>query len=263
MSGPVRLLIVDDEPLARASIRALLEDQEGVIVAGECADGPSALAALRAGGVDAVFLDVQMPGMTGFEVLEALDPERLPVVVFVTAYDAYAVRAFDVRSIDYLLKPYTDERFYQALGRAKEACASRDASQANRMIIDLLAELRAGALAPAGEYLERVMIRSTGRVLLVPVAEIDWIEAEGDYARLMAGGKAHLLRETVASLEGRLDPAAFLRIHRSYIVRIDRIRELRPQSNGDYRVYLKDGTQLPLSRTYREQALTVLGRSSL
>jgi two-component system LytT family response regulator len=234
-----------------------------ILIAGEGADGPAALASLGAGGVDIVFLDVQMPGMTGFEVLEALEPDKIPVIVFVTAYDSYAVRAFDVRSIDYLLKPYTDERFAQALGRAKGECAARSGTGTNRMILELLAELRAGAGTPAGAFLERVMIRSTGKVLLVPVAEIDWIEAEGDYARLMAGGKQHLLRETVASLEGRLDPAAFLRIHRSYIVRIDRIRELRPQSNGDYRVYLKDGTQLPLSRTYREQALSVLGRSSL
>jgi two-component system LytT family response regulator len=262
MNAPIRILIVDDEPLARRSIRALLEGDRTVSIAGECASGDEALDALRAGGIDLVFLDIQMPGATGLDVLAQLDPASLPAIIFVTAFDAYAVRAFEVRSVDYLLKPYSDERFSQALERAKSEIALRDTAATQARLLGLLEELRASSAprSPHG-YLTRLLLRSTGRVLMVALDDVDWIEADGDYARLTAAGKQHLLRETFAELEYRLDPEAFVRIHRSYIVRIDRIRELRPQSNGDYRIYLRDGTQLPLSRTYREQVLARLGGS--
>jgi two-component system LytT family response regulator len=262
MTEPLRALIVDDEPLARRSIRALLAGDAAIAVAGECANGAEALAMIRAGGIDLLFLDIQMPGMTGFELLEALSPAPLPAVIFVTAFDEFALRAFEVQSVDYLLKPFDDDRFYKALARAKAEVSRRDVASTQRKLLGLLEELRGGAAAPArGGYLSRLMLRSTGRVLMVGVDDIDWIEADGDYARLTTGGKQHLLRETFSELEQHLDPGAFVRIHRSYIVRIDRIRELRPQSNGDYRVYLRDGTQLPLSRTYREQVLALLGGS--
>jgi len=261
---PLRVLIVDDEPLARNSIRLLLAEDPSVAVVGECSDGKEALAALRKGGVDLLFLDIQMPGMSGFDVLEALDPEARPLVIFVTAFDHYAVRAFDVHSLDYLLKPFDDERFALALSRAKAQHERRDFAATSRRLVALLEELkgRERAGAPPAAYPRRFAVRSTGRVTMVSVDDIDWFEAEGDYARFTIHGKPQLLRETFRELEERLDPALFVRIHRSYIVRIGRIRELKAQSNGDYRVFLHDGTVLPLSRTYREQVLTLLERPS-
>ena len=260
MTRQYRVLIADDEPLARASVRTLLAQDGEIAVVGECEDGPSTLAALRSGGVDILFLDIQMPGMTGLDVLASIEAEALPATVLVTAFDEYAVRAFELRSLDYLLKPFSDDRFRQALRRAKDDHDQRRKGVADERILALLEDLRSSTMpGTAGTgYLDRIVIRSTGKVVLVPIAEIERIEAEGDYARIVTKDKSHLLRETVASLSERLDPALFLRIHRSYIVPIDRIRELRPQSNGDYRVHLVDGVQLPLSRTYREQVLSTL-----
>ncbi len=264
MTDLLRVLIVDDEPLARKSIRLLLGPDATVAVVGECPGGTEALAAIRGGGVDLVFLDIQMPGMSGFEVLAALDPDVRPLVIFVTAFDQYAVRAFEVHSLDYLLKPFDDERFAVALGRAKAQYARRDFAATSKRLVALLEELKdrpAVASAP-GSYPERFAVRSTGRVTMVPVDDIDWFEADGDYARFTVGGKQKLLRETFGRLEERLDPTKFVRIHRSYIVRIGRIRELRSESNGDYRILLHDGTTLPLSRTYREHVLALLERPS-
>lgn len=260
---PLRTLIVDDEPLARTSIRVLLDGDGSVAIVGECSNGSEALEFLRKNRVDLLFLDIQMPGMSGFEVLEALSPAPLPTVIFVTAFDQYALRAFDVQSLDYLLKPFDDERFYRSLARAKARHAEHDVAATNRTLIALLEDLKArgGAAAGDGAYLSRLLVRSTGRVTMVGVDDIEWIEADGDYARLSTKGKHHLLRETFGELERRLDPAAFVRTHRSFIVRIDRIKELKAQSNGDYRILLHDGTQLPLSRTYREQVLQLLERS--
>lgn len=225
-------IVADDEPLGRRGIVSRLAKSDRVRVVAECADGPGAVEAVRRWKPDILFLDVRMPGLDGFGVVEAIPPDARPHVVFVTAHDRHAVEAFRVRALDYLVKPIDDERFAEALGRAVEAArppkASRDPA--------------------AGRFFR---VRSKGRVALLPHAEVDWIGAEGDYLCLHAGGRELLVRETMAEAERRLD-AGFLRIHRSAIVNVDRVRELVSCENGDFRVLLADGTRLRLSRTRRE-----------
>jgi two-component system LytT family response regulator len=256
MSGRLfSALIIDDEPLARKGIRSLLKNEADIEIAGECADGLEAVEAIQDKQPDLVFLDVQMPGLDGFGVIEAIGVGNMPVIVFVTAYDLHALRAFQVHAIDYLLKPLNADRFREALDRARRmATTSRPGDLGTRML-NLLKSVR-----PRGErYTERFVIRSLGRVTVVPVGEVDWIQAEGDYVELHSlHGKKHLLREKISVLEENLDPSVFIRIHRSSIVRIDRIRELRPHFNGDHAVYLQDGTRLSLSRTYRKRAFRSL-----
>jgi len=279
----LRVLVVDDERLARQRLRRLLRD-EGVDVVAECSDGREAVAALREHVPDLVFLDVQMPELDGFGVLAEVGPERMPAVVFVTAYDQYAVRAFEVNALDYLLKPFDADRFRKAFRRAR-ATLERDraADQQARLaaLLDRLAAgvagagggvpaapvpaLAAGAAGPPNvpapaRYLARLLIKSGGRVFFVRTAEIDWIEAAGNYLRLHVGREAHLLRETMATLEARLDPSQFLRIHRSTIVRTDCIREMQPWFSGEYVIILRDGTRLKLSRSYREPVAAQLGQ---
>jgi two-component system LytT family response regulator len=254
----LRVLIVDDEPLARDSLRILLERDPEVEVAGECPDGQSAVEAIRAGAPDVVLLDVQMPGMGGFEVLAALDGVALPAIVFVTAYDRYALRAFDENAVDYLLKPYDDDRFELALERAKGRVRDRRVRDYSARLVELLAAVRGGG---EREPAERLAVRSTGRVTLVRVDDVDWIGAAGSYAEVHARGATHLLRESLASLEARLDPKRFVRIHRSTIVNADRVRELRPFFHGEHVVLLDDGTELRLSRRHRAAVERLLGRA--
>ena len=246
----LRVLVVDDEAPARRRIRRLLTADPDIAVVGECGDGGSAVTAILAARPDLVFLDVQMPERDGFAVVKALPPGALPAILFVTAHDKYALRAFDVHAVDYLLKPFTAERFRTALARARERIEKRtaDAGLAN------LAE----TLRTRPTYLSRVPVRSGGRTVFVDLAAVDWLEAADNYVRLQVGHREYLVRETLASLEAQLDPERFVRIHRSVIVQADRVAELRPTSHGDAEVTLRDGTRLAVSRTCRERLSTAL-----
>jgi two-component system LytT family response regulator len=248
MNLPLRVLLVDDEPLARAKLRRLLADEVGIEVAGEAGSVAEARERLLAVHPDLVFLDVQMPGGDGFALIESLPPAERPAIVFVTAHDEHAVRAFEVHALDYLLKPFDRERLRVALERARETLGRDEPAATDEQLRSMLAELR-------GEqpHLERFVIRGVGRIVFVNAADVDWIEAAGNYVRLHLGKESHLLRETMSSLETRLDPKVFARIHRSTIVNIDRIRELHHIFHGDYSVLLRDGTRLTLSRGFREQ----------
>ncbi len=261
----MNVLIVDDEPVARKTVRLLLEKDPVISIAGECANGAEALNFLANHPVDLMFLDIQMPAMTGFDLLAKVNLQKVPMIIFVTAYDEYALRAFDVHAFDYLLKPFDDDRFYKTLERAKEHHAAYNVTETSRRLISLLEDMRSGQLprkSGGPEYPKRFMIKSTGKVEMVDVDDIEWIEADGDYARLIINDKPKLLREKISDLEQRLDPAVFVRTHRSYILRINRIKELKPLINGDYKITLHNGRQLPLSRTYREQVLSLLQKSN-
>lgn len=252
----IRALIVDDEPLARRRLRTLLRAEPDVEVAGECGDGRRAVAAILEKKPDLVFLDVQMPVVDGFGVVETVGAARMPVVVFVTAYDTYALKAFEVHALDYLLKPFDRERFRKTLDRVRAQISGQRNGQPERHLLALLKELKNGAKPP-----ERLVVRTAGRIFFLPIAEIDWIEAAGNYVRLHAGKETHLVRETMLTIERRLDPQRFLRIHRSTIVNLERVRELQPAFRGDYAVLLRDGARLTLSRNYHEQFVRRLAGS--
>ncbi|HEX6313892.1 MAG TPA: LytTR family DNA-binding domain-containing protein [Gemmatimonadaceae bacterium] len=268
---PMRVLIVDDEPIARRRISRLLKLEDDVEVVNEVGSGTDAVAAIKEQRPDLVFLDVQMPDLDGFGVVSALgDPEQMPAIVFVTAYNEYAVKAFDVNAVDYVLKPFDGERFRSAFQRARTTLEQKNSAEAGRRIKALLEEVlgeqRAQALTAAGtangatpaptvpraRYLDRLMVKHDGRVFFVKVADVDWFEASGNYVRVHVGRVSHLIRETMHGIEAQLDPNLFARIHRAVIVNMDRIRELQPWFAGDYIVILRDGRQLKLSRTYRE-----------
>lgn len=257
----IRAVIVDDEPTARRGVRLLLERDGGVDVVGEASTGAEAADLIRREKPDLAFLDVQMPGTNGFEVLSRIAPEATPAVIFVTAYDEHALRAFEVNAVDYLLKPYDDARFAAALRRAKEAVRLRQTDTVNTRLTQLLEYLQQtgpGGPPAAEKPEERILIKSSGEIFFLKAEEIDWIEAEGDYMKFHVGGRAHLMRETMARLEARLDPKRFIRIHRSTIVNIDRLRKLSPSFAGEYAVILHDGTKLKLSRGYHERISALL-----
>jgi two-component system LytT family response regulator len=261
----IRALIVDDEPAARDAIRSLLAGDAEIHIVGECADGHTALRAIANTSPDLLFLDVQMPEMDGFTMLRQLDPARLPVVVFVTAFDQYALQAFDVHATDYLLKPFDDDRFREAVSRAKQSVRAGQLGRLSEELRALLDGVIPGApaprtAAPGGPYLKRLVIKSGGRVTLLNVRDIDWIEAEGDYVKIHVAKAWHLLRETMKRLEAQFDPARFVRIHRSTIVNVERIKELQPYFRGEYVVILQDGKSLKLSRGYKEHLESMLGR---
>jgi len=241
----IRVLIVDDERLSRQRLRRLLAAEPDIAIVAECGNAAAALEALAARHVDLLFLDVQMPQMDGFQFLDSLDDGR-PVVVFVTAYDDYAVRAFDVRALDYLLKPFEPARFAKTLERARQEVELRRSSRP------------AGGVAPLVRT--HLPVKTSGRILFLRMEEIDSIEAADNYVRIhMGSGEAHLVRETMNAMQARLDPARFLRIHRSTIVNVARVRELRPWFHGDYIVLLANGRQLTLSRSYRDNVLRLAG----
>jgi len=248
----IRALIVDDEPLARRRIRALLERDPAVKILGECGDGESAVEAISRKKPNLVFLDVQMPGLDGFGVIEAVGAQRMPAVVFVTAFDEHAVRAFEKHAVDYLVKPFDDERFADAVSHATRHLDGRaaDGVAAGARLLKAVESLEADR-----EYAARLLVRCEGRLVVVPVDEIDWISAEDNYVVLHAGKAAHRMRGTMNDTVSRLDPRSFLRVNRSTIVATDRVRELQPAFHGEYYVILKDGGRLVVSRGYRERVL--------
>ena len=240
---PIRVLVADDEPLARRGVRQLLASHPDMVVVGESRNGPDTVRALDALNPDLLFLDIQMPEMSGFDVLRARGPERMPAVVFVTAHDQFAVKAFEAQALDYLVKPLNAERFEAAIGRVRERLRLMEAvDQAARLTALLAAERAAGV--------DRLVVPAADGERVIPVHEIDWIGAEDYYACLYVGGRRHLTRESLASLEARLDARQFVRVHRSAIVRVDRIRRLRTALRGDA-VILHDGTTVPVSRRRR------------
>ena len=261
----IRALIADDEPLARRGIRQLLEGHPDVIVAGECRNGRETLRALHSLQPDLVFLDVQMPKLDGFEVLELVG--RSVPVVFCTAYDEFAVRAFEAHALDYLVKPVSEARFAEALRHVRERLRSNQALELAQKLESLLASHEGGGLgaesgaAPAGRSVRRIVVPTANGEIVLDVSEIDWIQAEDYYAAIYALGKRHLIRESLASLDERLDPTSFVRVHRSAIVRLDRVRELRSSAFGEWVIVLRDGTRIPVSRRRREQVAGAIRRS--
>ena len=253
----IRVLIVDDEPLARDRTRQLLEEEPDVEIVGECASGEDAVAAIESAAPDLVFLDVQMPGMDGFGVLARISASRLPAVVFVTAHDEHALKAFQVHALDYLLKPFDGARLSGSLQRVREQLRSAAPHLFQRRLLAMLADLK-----PRPGPANRIVIRSGGRLSFLKADEIDWIEGEGNYLRIHAGKQSFLQRETMGEIEARLDPSRFVRIHKSTIVNTERIREIQPLFNGAHSVLLHDGTRLTWSRGYREQLRALTGEEA-
>ncbi len=251
----IRTLIVDDEPLARRNLRALLKTDTEVEIIGEARSGPEAVRMIKALAPVLVFLDIQMPEMDGFQVLEQISADVLPTIVFVTAFDKYALKAFEVHALDYLLKPFDDARFEKALQQAKKQIEDHEITELSRRLINLLDERAAPRVSEpkAASYLTRLMIKSAGRVTFLKTEDVDWIEADNYYAKLHTDRKSHLLRESLNDLEARLDPKQFARVHRSAIVNLDRVKELQTHFNGEQIVLLHNGTELKLSRSRREQ----------
>jgi two-component system LytT family response regulator len=252
----IRTVIVDDEPLARERLRKLLEAEPDIEVAGECGDGAEAVEVIGRVRPDLVFLDIQMPELDGFGVVEQLDPNRTPEIVFVTAFNQHALKAFEVHALDYLLKPFDRERFQLCLARARTRLRQARSGELNQKLTALLAEVR----PPDPKVSDRLAIKTGGKVVFLKTAEIDWIEAADNYVNLHIGAESHLLRETMSTIESRLDAKHFLRVSRSAIVNVDRIKELQPMFHGDYTIILRNGTKLGLSRTYREQLQQLMGK---
>jgi two-component system LytT family response regulator len=247
MMEKIKTLVVDDEPLARARVLSLLREENDIEVVGECGNGHEAITAIEDASPDLLFLDVQMPEVNGLDLARTIAANNTAAVVFVTAYDEYALGAFEVHALDYLLKPFSVERFRSALGRAREHVAQRRAAGAN------------GSTNGAAQR-HRLIIKSSGRIYFVRTADIDWCEAAGNYVRVHTGPQAHLVRDTMSHLESQLDPHQFVRIHRSTIVNVDRIQEIRSSFHGEYVVTLRGGMRVTLSRGYRDAVQARLGK---
>jgi two-component system LytT family response regulator len=248
-----KVLIIDDEALARRRLQLMLSKTPALEVIGECANGEEAVAAILNSSPDLIFLDVQMPEMDGFEVLEAISRESMPAVIFVTAYDRYALKAFEVHAVDYLLKPFSRDRLEQALSRAVAALENRVTKDLNRSILALLDKLKED-----NPYAKRLLVKVHGRVHLLPVSDIEWIEADNYYARIHLGQDSFLIRESLNHLQKRLDPRQFLRIHRSSIINVRYIKELQSWFHGEYLAILKNGTKLHISRNFQKDVLGAL-----
>jgi two-component system, LytTR family, response regulator len=251
-SRQIQTLIVDDEHWARRRIAVLLKAEPDIQVIGECSSGADALQSILEHSPDLIFLDVQMPNMDGFEVLDAIPVKRLPLVIFATAYDKYALRAFDVHAVDYLLKPFDEERFQKALSRARDDFQQRNNS-AQETLHALLESVRNDR-----KFLRRLVVKSCGRIVFLRSADIDWLEASGNYVTLHVGRESHLFRTTMNTIEPKLDPEQFVRIHRSAIVNLDRVKELQPWFHGEQLLVLKDGTKLSVGRGFRARLETFL-----
>lgn len=267
----IRVLLVDDERLARRGLELRLAAATDVDVVGECANGRDAIAQIAALAPDAVFLDIQMPGLTGLDVVAQLPQDAMPIIVFVTAYDRYAIDAFEARALDYLLKPVDDDRLAQTLERVRRAVRARDTLGRHERMLALLADVTgAGELdpetllervtGPNRRYPEMITIRTGRDLLRIPCVDIDWIDAAGDYMCVHAAGETHVLRATMKQLESELDPDVFQRIHRSAMVNLSRVRKLRPHSNGEYFLTLDNGRELKLSRGHRDKVELLLQR---
>jgi len=260
----IRALVVDDEPLARERLRGLLDDRSGVSLVAEAEDGQEAVDALRGQDPDLVFLDVQMPGMSGIDVVEEMGPEAMPVTVFVTAYDQYAIKAFDLAAVDYLLKPFDDERFEQALERAREQIVSQDANALSHRLLRMLKEQDPSLLDQVDTesdeaYLERIAVQGRGKARIVSVDDVTHITADGSYAEVHTEDDTHVIRERMKTLAARLDPSEFVRVHRSAIVRLDEVELILRSGGGDYAVRLQSGTTLSVSRGRIEELQDRLG----
>ena len=244
----ISTLIVDDEKLARDKIKRLIRGEKDIEIVGECICGLDALESIEAETPDLVFLDIQIPEMDGFEVIKNIDPDSMPTIIFVTAYSEYALRAFDVHALDYLTKPFDRSRLMTALDRARKHIEHARKGELDKRLISLLSDLNEEKTYP-----DRLVLKTAGRIYFVKTTDIDWIEAAGNYVRIHIGKAAHMLRETMNNIEAKLSPDKFLRIHRSRLVNIDRIKELSPLFSGDYQVELFDGTELTLSRNYHSR----------
>jgi two-component system LytT family response regulator len=265
---PIRVLLSDDEALARERLRSLLDEEPDLEIVAECGDGKSAIALIKREKPDLVFLDIQMPEIDGFGVVSALRDAAgsatngaglggawMPLTIFVTAYDRYAMKAFEVHALDYLLKPVAKERLSEALGHARKQLQHPSEATFQRRVLNLLAELDSRQSA----HPQRIVIKADGEIVCLKPGEIDWAESAGNYVCLHVGPATHILRETITSLETRLGHHQFLRVHRSTLVNVDRIKTLRPSLYGDYSILLRDGTKLTLSRGFRENVLKRLG----
>jgi two-component system LytT family response regulator len=255
-----RTLIVDDEPLAREGVAVLCAADPEIEIIGQCGDGTAAVQAIRREHPDLIFLDIQMPKRDGFEVLEGLAVAERPVAVFVTAYDQYAVRAFEAGAVDYLLKPFNDKRFQQALARAKNEVRRNRMQEVDQRLEELLArvgELRRGSLVaaavPTPEYAERIVVKAGGDLHFIKTSDVLWVEAQGDFVKVQTLEQPQLVRETLQSMEQKLDGSRFLRIHRSFLVNVQHIKRVAPALYGDHTVYMSDGSKLRLSRNYRSK----------
>jgi two-component system LytT family response regulator len=255
----IRVLIADDEALARDRIADLLEHETNVQIVGTASTGLEAIDAIRTLNPDLVFLDVQMPGRTGLEVVDDVGAEKMPATIFVTAFDKFALNAFDRAAVDYLVKPFDDERFAQAFRRARKMIELEEVQEVTQRLLSLLHEPPATTSPPKRDYLERISVEQRGQVRVVPVDKVDYITADGPYAELHVGDRVFAIRERMQTLDDRLDPAVFFRIHRSAIVRLDRIDTLLRHPGGDYGVRLKNGTELSLSRGRRDELEEKLG----
>jgi two-component system LytT family response regulator len=253
----VKVLVIDDETLGRKKISRMLKDDPEIELAGEYAGGAEAITMIRTTRPDLLFLDINMPEMDGFRLLDEIDEARMPFVIFVTAYDEYAVKAFQVHAIDYLLKPFDGERFHDALSRAKERIRQSRSADINNSLRSLL-----HTSSVNNSPVERFMVKSNGSISFLRAEEIDWIEAQGAYVCLYAHGKKHLVREKIGDIESQVAQKQFVRIHRSTIVNVNRIKEMQPLFYGEYAVFLNDGTRLTMSRSFRERVFLQLTRAS-
>ncbi len=254
-NAPIRALIADDEALARKFIRRMLKDDHDVEIVGECSNGKEAVAMIRKQNPDVVFLDVQMPEMDGFAVLESIGIEQLPEVIFATAYEQYAIRAFELHALDYLLKPFDQARFKEAIKHAKERFRSERQNEGRMQISALLESIK-----NKPQYLDRLMIKAGGRITFLNTDEINWIEADDKYVHIHTGKISPMVRQTLSAMETQLDPRKFRRIHRSAIVNVERIKELQPLFSGEHSILLEDGTKLTLSRNYKDKLFELLGK---
>ena len=258
---PITVLVADDEPLARRRLLRLLRAEPGIEVIAECKGGRSAVEQILARAPDLVFLDIQMPDLDGFGVIAEVGAERMPAVVFVTAYDQYALRAFEVHAFDYLLKPFEGERFHAALSRVRSVLSARrregypGEEQLRRLLAEVLGRETEAPAKPASPFFERVAVKSDGGTRILQIADVDWFETDGNYVRVHVGKNTYLIRSTANRLQEELDPARFARIHRRYLVNVDRVVGLEPWFGGDAVVLLRDGTKLRLSRNFREEFL--------
>lgn len=256
----ITTLVADDEPLGRELVRHMLSTHPDFRVVAECSDGEKTLAALRRHAPRVAFLDIKMPRLDGMSLVRRLEAEARPLIVFITAHDTYAVQAFDTQAFDYLLKPFDQERFDAALERVRARLQQIDAAKLGQSVRSLLQQPDGAVAPPVKSGAARLVVRESGRVYFVAVADIEWVGAAGNYVEVhVAGGRAHLVHETMVAMEERLDAVRFVRIHRSTIVRVDRIKELQPHFNGEFVVLLHDGARLKLSRSYLDKVRPILG----